>query len=211
MVLASFIPARCWMAPEIPTAMYKSGATTLPVCPTCSELSQKPASTAALEAPMAAFNFSANGLMILSNSSLFFNPRPPETTTLADPRSGLSLLTISSDTNSAPFPPSTNETSSTATSLALPSSTGAKAELLTETSTWLSLDLTVARALPAYVGLTKVSVLTTLMMSETGCKSSRAPTRGRKFFPTADAATTKLVYSESFNKLATNGDTCSGK
>ena len=27
MVLASFIPAKCWIAPEIPTAMYNSGAT----------------------------------------------------------------------------------------------------------------------------------------------------------------------------------------
>ena len=27
-------PAKCWMAPEIPTAMYRSGATILPVCPT---------------------------------------------------------------------------------------------------------------------------------------------------------------------------------
>ena len=36
MVFESFMPARCWIAPEMPTAMYKSGATTLPVWPTCS-------------------------------------------------------------------------------------------------------------------------------------------------------------------------------
>ena len=30
----SSIPARCWMAPEIPIAKYKSGRTVLPVCPT---------------------------------------------------------------------------------------------------------------------------------------------------------------------------------
>jgi hypothetical protein len=35
MVFASFMPARCWMAPLMPTAMYRSGATTCPVCPTC--------------------------------------------------------------------------------------------------------------------------------------------------------------------------------
>ena len=29
--LLSFIPAKCWIAPEMPTAMYRSGATTLPV------------------------------------------------------------------------------------------------------------------------------------------------------------------------------------
>ena len=39
MSFESFIPARCWMAPEIPIATYNSGATTLPVCPTCKELS----------------------------------------------------------------------------------------------------------------------------------------------------------------------------
>jgi len=39
------------MAPEIPTAMYKSGATTLPVCPTCKSFGTKPASTAARDAP----------------------------------------------------------------------------------------------------------------------------------------------------------------
>ena len=37
MHLESFMPARCWMAPEIPRAMYRSGATTLPVCPTCAK------------------------------------------------------------------------------------------------------------------------------------------------------------------------------
>ncbi len=31
----SFMPARCWIAPEMPTAMYSCGATILPVWPTC--------------------------------------------------------------------------------------------------------------------------------------------------------------------------------
>lgn len=39
MSLESFMPARCWIAPEMPTAIYSSGATTLPVWPTCNELS----------------------------------------------------------------------------------------------------------------------------------------------------------------------------
>ena len=34
----SFMPARCWMAPDLPKAMYRSGATTLPVWPTCAGL-----------------------------------------------------------------------------------------------------------------------------------------------------------------------------
>ena len=32
--LEVFIPARCWIAPEMPMAMYSCGATILPVCPT---------------------------------------------------------------------------------------------------------------------------------------------------------------------------------
>src|ERR1700754_2357136 len=35
-VPASLMPVRCWMAPEIPMAMYSSGAMILPVWPTCS-------------------------------------------------------------------------------------------------------------------------------------------------------------------------------
>ena len=53
------MPARCWIAPEIPTAMYRSGATILPVCPTCMSLGTKPESTAALDAPIAAPSLSA--------------------------------------------------------------------------------------------------------------------------------------------------------
>ena len=32
--LLSLIPARCWIAPEIPQAMYRRGRTVTPVCPT---------------------------------------------------------------------------------------------------------------------------------------------------------------------------------
>ena len=35
----SFIPAKCWIAPEMPAAaMYSCGATILPVWPTCKSL-----------------------------------------------------------------------------------------------------------------------------------------------------------------------------
>lgn len=34
MTLESLIPAKCWMAPEIPNAIYNSGATIFPVWPT---------------------------------------------------------------------------------------------------------------------------------------------------------------------------------
>ena len=49
--LLSFIPAKCWIAPEMATAMYSSGATILPVCPTCMSFGTYPASTAARDAP----------------------------------------------------------------------------------------------------------------------------------------------------------------
>lgn len=68
------------MAPEIPTAKYNSGATTFPVYPTYKSLETYPASTAALEAPIAVFpKASANSSNILKFSP-FFIPLPPETT-----------------------------------------------------------------------------------------------------------------------------------
>ena len=53
-----------------------------------------PASTAALEAPIAAFNLSAIALISLKFSPLCI-PLPPEITILAVPNSGLSDLTAS--------------------------------------------------------------------------------------------------------------------
>lgn len=79
-VFESFIPAKCWMAPEIPTATYSScneneihlsmpfnkiqtksltGATIFPVCPICKSLGTYPASTAARDAPTAPPSLSA--------------------------------------------------------------------------------------------------------------------------------------------------------
>ena len=96
-VFESFMPAKCWIAPEMPTAMYRFGAMTLPVWPTCSEFSAYPLSTAARLAPMAAPSASASGMMVESNDSLDLTPRPPETTVGADDRSGRSDLTSSSE------------------------------------------------------------------------------------------------------------------
>ena len=83
------------MAPDIPTAMYKSGATIFPVCPTCISLGTKPESTAALEAPIAAPNLSAIPFKRLKLSP-FCIPLPPEITTSAAVNSGLSDTAISS-------------------------------------------------------------------------------------------------------------------
>src|SRR6516165_9886453 len=43
MTFEPFMPARCWIAPEMPAATYSSGATTLPVCPTCQSFDAQPA------------------------------------------------------------------------------------------------------------------------------------------------------------------------
>src|SRR3989344_3566873 len=59
--LESFMPAKCWMAPEIPAAMYSCGATNLPVWPTCQSLGAEPASTAAGLAAIAVSSSSARG------------------------------------------------------------------------------------------------------------------------------------------------------
>ena len=58
--------------------MYNFGETILPVCPTCSEYGLHPASTTALDAPVAAPNTFANSSIIL-NLSGSCNPLPPET------------------------------------------------------------------------------------------------------------------------------------
>ena len=84
------------MAPDIPTATYKSGATTLPVCPTCQSLGAYPLSTAALDAPTAAPNLSAS-FSIIAKSASEPTPLPPDTTAPADVNSGLSeAATLSS-------------------------------------------------------------------------------------------------------------------
>src|SRR5262249_16224224 len=54
MVLDVCMPARCWIAPEIPTAMYNCGDTVTPVWPTCILCGTPPASVAARDAPTAA-------------------------------------------------------------------------------------------------------------------------------------------------------------
>src|ERR1043166_9103333 len=61
------MPARCWIAPEMPTATYSCGETVLPVCPTWFWCGYQPASVAAREAPTAASDrvtetFSSDGV-----------------------------------------------------------------------------------------------------------------------------------------------------
>lgn len=78
----SSIPAKCWMAPEIPNARYNSGRTVLPVCPTCWDFSIHPESTAALEEEISAPSSCARPSKA-SKPSGPPKPRPPDTRTLA--------------------------------------------------------------------------------------------------------------------------------
>src|SRR2546430_1273592 len=75
------MPARCWIAPEIPTATYSVGETVFPVWPTWSPCGRQPASTTARDAPTAALPPNARAS---SSSSVKFtgslSPRPPEMT-----------------------------------------------------------------------------------------------------------------------------------
>src|ERR1022692_540706 len=83
------IPARCWMAPEMPTARYSCGETILPVWPTWNWCGYQPASVAALDAPTAAPSASAS-FSIRAKFSALPTPRPPETTIEASVSSGRS-------------------------------------------------------------------------------------------------------------------------
>src|SRR5690606_6604832 len=89
-VLDELIPARCWIAPEIPIAMYRFGLTANPVCPTCSSCGRQPASETGLEHAVAAPKTSANSSIIFQFSGPF-NPRPADTTIFA---SGNGILSV---------------------------------------------------------------------------------------------------------------------
>src|SRR5215469_16634024 len=85
------IPARCWIAPEIPTAAYSCGDTVLPVWPTWNACGYQPASVTARDAPTAAPSASAS-CSITAKPSADPVPRPPETTICASCRSGRAVL-----------------------------------------------------------------------------------------------------------------------
>src|SRR5215475_11168358 len=82
MFFASEMPAICWLAPRIATAMYKPGATFLPVWPTCQDGGHHPESQAARDAAVWPPNIAASSCKSLNGSGPP-KPRPPETITLA--------------------------------------------------------------------------------------------------------------------------------
>src|SRR5687767_7141263 len=79
------MPARCWMAPEMPLATYSCGETVLPVCPIWEECGYQPESTAARDAPTAAPSESPNASASGKSRPV---PPPPDTTTEASVTSG---------------------------------------------------------------------------------------------------------------------------
>lgn len=82
MVIAPRQPAKWCTAPEMPTAMYKSGVTVLPVGPICKEWEHHPRSRGARLAPTSPPNALASSPST-SNPCGPFNPRPPATITRA--------------------------------------------------------------------------------------------------------------------------------
>src|SRR3954468_23876141 len=72
------MPTLCWIAPEIPSARYRFGATVLPVCPIWAAYGYQPASTtarvAATAPPIDSASCSAS-----SKFSFLPSPRPPPT------------------------------------------------------------------------------------------------------------------------------------
>mmetsp|Transcript_11714 Transcript_11714/g.43657 ORF Transcript_11714/g.43657 Transcript_11714/m.43657 type:complete len:205 (+) Transcript_11714:230-844(+) len=181
MVLESFIPLRCWIAPLMPTAMYRSGATTLPVWPTCNSLGTKPASTAARDAPTAPPSLSASCSSIAKLSPDFI-PRPPETTTRALPSSGLSELDLASETKLL-RPASAASAAATSSTTASPPSSAHFSKLVPRISSTFTASLLriLASALPAYMGRVKVSSPWICITSVTGATSNLAAKRGTKF------------------------------
>lgn len=154
--LLSFIPAKCWIAPDIPTHKYSCGATFFPVWPIWRLLSANPLSTAALDAPMAAPRTSARGWIRASNCSLDLRPRPPDTTRVAATRSGRSDAVNSSEIHSV-GEGAWGSTPSTISAEPSVASAGVKAVPRMVMSLMGSDDWTVRVALPAYIGRTKAT------------------------------------------------------
>src|SRR5574342_298867 len=185
MTFDPFMPARCWMAPEIPTAMYSSGATTLPVCPTCQSLGTHPASTAARLAPSAAFKSSASPSSSLKSPLV---PRPPATTTRASVSSGRALFTSLNSTKRVRSDPRSTFTVAAAV---LPApcfcATGNSVARTVKHFTGVA-SSTSASTLPAHMGRWKVTCAPEPPKPSTSVAQAaprRAATRGTRSLPKA--------------------------
>mmetsp|Transcript_27787 Transcript_27787/g.31216 ORF Transcript_27787/g.31216 Transcript_27787/m.31216 type:complete len:325 (+) Transcript_27787:261-1235(+) len=197
MTLESFIPLKCCIAPEIPTAIYKSGATTFPVCPTCQSLGQNPASTAALEAPTAAPNLSASASRIGKLSPLLM-PRPPLTTMLALPKSGRSDFDTDSPIHLAlsnAWIESTVSTDEQSTRSALSKHVGRIDNTFRSFPFGLGCAMIFAKTLPAYIGRMNVFSSKISRISVTGETSNRDAALGRTVLPNLLAVPITILQS----------------
>ena len=119
-------------------------------------------------------------------------PRPPEMTTRALVSSGRSDLVNSWETKTD-RPASAAAAMSSMGAAAAPAGAGSKAVPRTVMTLMASFELTVARALPAYMGRTKVSASTTALISEIWATSRSAAMRGMTFLPVVVAAATRWL------------------
>ena len=185
MVLLSFIPLKCWMAPDTPTAMYKFGATTLPVCPTCKSFAAMPASTAARLAPIAPPPRASANSSNKWNWSLCPIPRPPVTTMSADDKSGRSCLSeLELDAwTKVLFSNGFTSTDSTGTLAALVNEVFSNAVGRILNTFIVSVICTLINTFPAYMGRTNVSELNICTTSWRGLLVSNAAARGSTVDP----------------------------
>ena len=204
MTLDVRIPARCWIAPEMPTATYNVGLTVLPVCPTWSAWGRHPASTTAREAPTAARP--ANAAASSSNTLKLagsLSPRPPDTTIGASATSSMpASAALISFTTTRPAGPATAALSCVP---ALGRSTGVKTFGLKEMTAGVPTTLSLRRAFPAYTGRVSVTAPPSTARSVMSCASgrpSRAATRGARSFPVALAANTTAPYPPPVTRAA---------
>src|SRR5512143_759583 len=203
--LEPFMPARCWMAPEMPAAMYSSGATTLPVWPTCQSFGTQPASTAARLAPTAAPSSSASASTGLKSP---FVPRPPETIARASVSSGRSLFTSLKPAWRVLRAPASTDTAAGCTA-PFPSFAAAANSVGRIVNTFTGVVIsTSASTFPAHIGRRKVTAAPSPPNPSTPVAipaSSFAAPRGKTSLPNAVAAAPTWVAPTAFARPATTG------
>ena len=120
------MPARCWIAPEMPLRRRAGRDTVLPVCPIWKECGIQPESTAAREAPTAAPRESAS---CSTGSKLPPVPRPPATTIAASVSSGRPVALRGWEATICAFLAESDTVAANSSTAAAPSASSGVAEL----------------------------------------------------------------------------------
>src|SRR5258705_9779526 len=121
------MPTRCWIAPEMPHAMYSFGLTTWPDEPTWYSCGSQPASTTGRLAPIAPPSAFASGWITSGNFAGSPTPRPPDTMMSAFERSTPFDSVFLISTNLLLSAPASSETGSGSTDPAVDPQNGALA------------------------------------------------------------------------------------